>query len=62
MQPDKDSGDLSLVEECESDRKLSHMFGQKKRGRVTRRPRHVFVMGAAASPNMCISWSVNSVL
>lgn len=31
MQPDKDSGDLSLMEECESDRKLPHMFGQKKR-------------------------------
>lgn len=54
-------GNFSLTEEGESDRNLSHMFGHK-RGRVTGRHRHVFVTDKAASPNVAVSWSVNSVL
>lgn len=61
MEPDEDSGDLSLVEECGSHSKLSRGYLVKKKGRVTTRPGHVFVMGTAASPNMSISWFENSV-
>lgn len=44
VEPDKDSGDLNFLEECGSDRKLPHVFGQKK-GKSDSRPCHVFVMG-----------------
>ena len=72
MEPDKDSGDLSLAEECGSDRKLSHVFGLKKKkekeserykkGEQSPRGPVVFSSWAQQLLQMPISWSVNSVL